>query len=110
MISEKYFDSQEGLVVVPNSDLKPEYAYGGELGVTISIEESVIFDGSAYYTYLDNALVRKGFAVSGASEMYYDGDISEIQAIQNASKSWIYGFEVGFKNSVFKSLKVHHSV
>ena len=43
----KIFDSQEGLVVVPNSDLKPEYAYGGELGVTISIEESVIFDGSA---------------------------------------------------------------
>ena len=101
----KIFDSQEGLVVVPNSNLKPEYAYGGELGVTVNIEESVIFDGSAYYTYLDNALVRKGFAVSGATQMYYDGDISEIQAIQNASKSWIYGFEAGLNIRFSKALK-----
>ena len=101
----KIFDSQEGLVVVPNSNLKPEYAYGGELGVTVNIEESVIFDCSAYYTYLDNALVRKGFAVSGATQMYYDGDISEIQAIQNASKSWIYGFEAGLNIRFSKALK-----
>ena len=101
----KIFDSQEGLVVVPNSDLKPEYAYGGELGLTVNLKESVIFDGSVYYTYLDNALVRNNFAVSGASEMYYDGDISEIQAIQNASKSWIYGFEVGSKIRFSKALK-----
>ena len=39
----KIFDSQEGLVVVPNSDLKPEYAYGGELGLTVNLKESVIF-------------------------------------------------------------------
>ena len=101
----KIFDPQEGLVVVPNSDLKPEYAYGGELGVTINSEESVIFDCSAYYTYLDNALVRKGYAVSGASVMYYDGDVNDIQAIQNASKSWIYGFEVGSKIRFSKALK-----
>ena len=102
----KIFDSQEGLVVVPNSDLKPEYAYGGELGVTVNIEESVIFDCSAYYSYLENALVRKSFTVSGASEMYYDGDISEIQAVQNASKSWIYGFEAGLKVRFSKALKL----
>ena len=43
----KIFDSQEGLVVVPNSNLKPEYAYGGELGCTINLNESIIFDRSA---------------------------------------------------------------
>jgi len=101
----KIFDSQEGFVVVPNSDLKPEYAYGGELGVTVNIEESVIFDCSAYYTYLDNALVRKSFAVGGVTEMEYDGILSEIQAIQNASKSWIYGFEAGLKVRFSKALK-----
>ena len=40
----KIFDPHEGAVVVPNSNLKPEYAYGGEFGVVINIEESVIFD------------------------------------------------------------------
>ena len=69
------------------------------------MKESIIFDGSAYYTYLDNALVRKNFAVAGATEMEYDGGSSEIQAIQNASKSWIYGFEAGLKVQFLKDLK-----
>ena len=34
----KVFDSEPGSVVVPNANLKPEYAYGGELGVTFNFE------------------------------------------------------------------------
>ena len=101
----KIFDPQDGLVVVPNGNLKPEYAYGGELGMTINLKKSVIFDCSAYYTYLKNALVRKSFEVYGISEMYYDGAVSDIQAIQNASKSWIYGFEAGLKIQFSKALE-----
>jgi len=101
----KIFESEPGLIVVPNSNLKPEYAYGAELGVTINLKEFIIFDGSAYYTYLDKALVRKSFVVDGVSQMEYDGDLSEIQAIQNASKSWIYGFEAGLKVRLLKDLK-----
>lgn len=101
----KIFDPHEGVVVVPNGNLKPEYAYGTEFGVAINIEESVIFDCSAYYTYLENALVRKSFHIHGLSELYYDEDMSEIQAIQNASKSWICGFEAGLKIQFSKALK-----
>ena len=101
----KIFDSEPGLIVVPNSNLKPEYAYGGELGVTVNLNESVVFDLSSYYTYLDNALIRKGFSISGETEIEYDFELSEIQAIQNASKSWIYGFEAGLKARFSKTLK-----
>ena len=101
----KIFESEPGLIVVPNNNLKPEYAYGAELGVTINLKESIIFDGSVYYTYLDNALVRKSLVVDGVSQMEYDGDLSEIHAIQNASKSWIYGFEAGLKLRLSKDLK-----
>jgi len=101
----KMFESEPGLVVVPNSNLKPEYAYGGELGLTVNLNESVIFDASTYYTYLDNALVRKNFTVHGESVMEYDGELSDIQAIQNASRSWIYGFEAGLKVRFSKALK-----
>ena len=101
----KIFESEPGLVVVPNSKLKPEYAYGGELGVTVNLDESLVFDCSAYYTYLDNALVRKKFVVEGESVMEYYGESSEIQAIQNASKSWIYGFEAGLKARLLKALE-----
>jgi hemoglobin/transferrin/lactoferrin receptor protein len=37
--------------------------------------------------------------------MYYDGAVSDIQAIQNASKSWIYGFEAGLKIQFSKALE-----
>ncbi len=91
----KVFDSEPGAVVVPNHDLKPEYAYGLELGVKFNFENKVILDMATYYTYLDNTLVRRDFNLNGKSEVMYDGEMSTVQAIQNAAESRIYGFEVG---------------
>lgn len=102
----KIFDSEPGAVIVPNSDLKPEYAYGGELGLTLNFNENIIFDLATYYTYLDNALVRRDFSVDGETEFVYDGELSSVQAIQNASKAWIYGFEAGIKISFGQYFKI----
>ena len=102
----KIFDSEPGSVVVPNANLKPEYAYGGELGTTINFNDFLILDLDTYYTYLDNALVRRNFEINGESEIMYDGEISNVQAIQNASKAWIYGFEAGLKVNFSDQLKL----
>lgn len=101
----KIFDSAPGMVVVPNSDLKPEYAYGGELGVTLNFYNDIVLDFATYYTYLDNALVRRDFSINGQTEIIYDGELSTVQAIQNASKAWIYGFEAGIKVSFTQALQ-----
>ena len=102
----KVFDSEPGAVVVPNADLKSEYAYGGELGVLLNFNDKVVIDLATYYTYLDNALVRRDFAINGETQMMYDGVLSDIQAIQNASKAWIYGFEAGVKFNFTETLKL----
>lgn len=102
----KIFDSEPGSVVVPNNNLKPEYAYGGELGLALNFNNTVVLDLSTYYTYLDNALVRRDFSVNGETEIIYDGELSNVQAIQNASKAWIYGFEAGVKINFSKYLKL----
>ncbi|WOD44898.1 TonB-dependent receptor plug domain-containing protein [Hwangdonia lutea] len=102
----KVFDSEPGSVVVPNENLKPEYAYGGELGLKLSFSDDFILDMSTYYTYLDNALVRRHYNLNGETQIMYDGELSQVQAIQNASKAWIYGFEVGLDINVTKSLKL----
>ncbi len=91
----KVFDSEPGSVVVPNNNLKAEYAYGGELGLKLNFENKVILDMATYYTFLDNALIRRDFELNGQTEIIYDGELSTVQAIQNASRAWIYGFEVG---------------
>lgn len=102
----KVFDSEPGSVVVPNDNLKPEYAYGGELGLMLNFENVVIIDFGTYYTFLDNALVRRDYTINGESEIIYDGELSNVQAIQNASKAWIYGFEFGLKINVSNNLKL----
>ena len=102
----KVFDSEPGSVVVPNNNLNPEYAYGGELGLKLNFDNALIIDMATYYTFLDNALVRRDFTLNGQSQVMYDGELSNVQAIQNASKSWIYGFEVGVRVNFNKQLKL----
>lgn len=102
----KVFDSEPGSVVVPNNNLKPEYAYGGELGLKLDFDKKFVLDLSTYYTYLDNALVRSNYTLNGETQIMYDGKLSNIQAMQNAAKSWIYGFEMGLKATLTKQLKI----
>lgn len=102
----KVFDSQPGMVVAPNPHLSPEHAYGGELGLTINIDDSVLFDFSTYYTYLHNAMARDNFSINGVSEIEYDGELSEIQAIQNNSEAWVTGFEAGLRARLSKALEI----
>ncbi len=102
----KLFDSEPGSVVVPNNDLKPEYAYGGELGLKLNFDNVVVLDMATYYTYLDNALVRRDFSLNGQTEIEYDGELSNVQAIQNAAFARVYGFEVGMVVNFCESLKL----
>lgn len=102
----KVFDSEPGSVVVPNEDLKPEYAYGGELGLSLNFENAIVLEAASYYTYLDNALVRRAGDLNGETEIIYDGEWSNVQSIQNASKSWIYGFEIGVKVNFSNAIKL----
>ena len=102
----KVFDSEPGSVVVPNKNLKAEYAYSGELGLKLNFNNKVVLDLATYYTFLDNALIRRNYEINGETEIMYDGELSNVQAIQNASKAWIYGFEVGLEVNFSKQLKL----
>lgn len=102
----KVFDSEPGAVVVPNDHLKPEYAYGGELGLLLNFDNVVLLDLVTYYTYLDNTLVRQDYTLNGESEIIYDGELSTVQAIQNASEAHIYGFELGLKINFSDAFKL----
>ena len=102
----KVFDSQPGVVVLPNPNLKPEYAYGAELGLNMNFDDSLLLDISSYYTYLDNAMIRDHYVVNGLSQLIYDGEISTTQSIQNSSKAWIYGFEFGLNARFSRALEL----
>ena len=93
----KIFDSEPGAVVVPNPELEPEYAYNVDFGIRKNFSDKIVFKASAYYTYLVDALVRRDYTFNGHSEIEYQGELSQVQAIQNAAKSYVYGFEFGLE-------------
>ena len=95
----KIFDSEPGSVVVPNPNLKPEYSYNGELGVRLNFVDNLTIDLATYYTFLNNALVRRDFTLNGETEIEYQGEPSNVQAIQNAANAKVYGFEAGLEYS-----------
>ena len=101
----KIFDSEPGSVVVPNPDLNPEFSYTGELGANLNFENVVKVDVTGYLTFLEDALVRRDFSLNGQTEIIYQGELSNVQAIQNGGKAEIYGFEAGVEINFNENLQ-----
>lgn len=91
----KVFDFVSGEVVVPNTSLKAEYAYNGEINVSKILKDIIKVDLTGFYTYLDNAMVRRPFQVNGQDSILYNGQMSQVNAIQNAASGTVYGFNLG---------------
>lgn len=89
----KVFDSTPGSVTVPNPDLAAETAYNAEVALTRVWGNVLKLDVAAYYTYLKNAMVRRPFTFNGQDSIVYAGELSRVEAIQNAAKATVYGFQ-----------------
>tara|TARA_R110000796_G_scaffold10530_3_gene34963 strand:+ start:120285 stop:122711 length:2427 start_codon:yes stop_codon:yes gene_type:complete len=103
----KIFDSEPGSVVVPNPDLEPEYAYNLEVGIQKNFNDRLMLKGASFYTYLVDALVRRDFQFNGNNEIMYNGELHNVQAIQNAAKAYVYGFEFGLDAFLTENLSVN---
>jgi len=98
----KVFDSEPGSVVVPNPDLKAEKAYNLELGMAKVFNEHLKIDITGYYTHLIDAMVRRDFTINGLDSISYSGELSKVQAIQNASHAYVWGIQAGFELKILK--------
>jgi hemoglobin/transferrin/lactoferrin receptor protein len=93
----KVFDSEPGNVVVPNPDLKPEYARNIEIGIIRSFPGKASIEITAFYTRLKDAMVRRDFSLNGQDSILYDGTLSKVEALVNAEAANIYGGTVAFE-------------
>lgn len=91
----KVFDSAPGAVTVPNPNLSAEYVYNYELGFVKIIDEQLKIDAAFYYTFLENSMVRRAFKFNGLDSIIYDGEMSKVEAIQNAANTIVYGIQIG---------------
>jgi len=93
----KVFDSEPGAVTVPNPDLEAETAYTVDVSMGKVFNERLKFDASVYYTFLDRAMVRRNFTLNGQDSILYAGELSQVQAIQNAAQSQVYGVQASLE-------------
>ncbi len=91
----KVFDSEPGAVVVPNPDLSAEKVYNGEVGITKVFGDIVKVNMTGFYTWLNDAMVRRDFTLNGEDSIMYDGELSRVQAIQNAAHAVVWGIQAG---------------
>lgn len=100
----KVFDSTPGSVVIPNPDLKAEYAYNYELGIAKIFGDVLKIDVTGYYTNLENAMVRRNSTLNGQSQIDYNGTLSQVQSIQNAAVATVIGLQAGLELKIAKGL------
>lgn len=96
----KVFESVPGSVIVPNPDLKPEYTYNLDLGVSKTINNTVTFGINGFYTWYKQAITTQLGTFNGNSEIMYDGQLSQVTMNVNAKEAYIYGMS-GYLNSNF---------
>ena len=88
----KVFESTTGIVIVPNSDLRPEKTINTEAGMTKIFGGQTIWENSVFYTKLIDAIITDKFKFNGQDSIYYDGQLSSVFANQNKQKAYLFGF------------------
>ncbi|MCC6601025.1 MAG: TonB-dependent receptor [Crocinitomicaceae bacterium] len=93
----KVFDSEPGSVVVPNPSVNAEYVWNGEFNLAKIFDNNVKVELTGFYSVLNNALVRRDFTLNGQDSIVYDGEMSKVQAIQNAASATVFGAVVNIE-------------
>lgn len=101
--ASKVFDSGDGIVVVPSAELKPEMLYTADLGLIKNVGENLQLELSGYYSVLRNALIRQPFQFNGQDSILFEGELSQVNAIQNVEQATVYGWQAAVKYDFDKS-------
>ncbi len=103
----KIFEINSDAIVIPNTELKPEYVYNQEIGWDQSFADSgVQFRLVGYHSYLTNAIVRGETDFNGAESLLFEGQRLELRSQVNARRARIYGGSAQVKVSVSESLDI----
>lgn len=108
----KIFESSTSAkqVVLPNSNLKPEYTYNLDAAVTHKLSNHISFDFNGFYTLFRNAIIKAPFKLNGQDSILYNGVKSQVLASQNVNKANLYGFTAGLNVKISSHLSFNTSI
>ncbi len=92
---------RRGDVTVPNIHLRPEYAYNAEIGLLKYFDEKSSFLGiTAYYTLLNNYILREDFILNGSSTILFEGEEANVVANVNKGNAYVVGSTLKMKTRI----------
>jgi len=106
----KVFDSEPGRVIVPNEGLKPEYVANADLGLVWKAHDRFRLEITGFYSWLWNAMVRRPFLFNGQDSILYEGELSQVEALVNADRAWVYGVTSSLQWNIYDGLSLKSSL
>lgn len=108
----RVFESSTALkrVIIPNPDIKPEYTYNLDLGITQRIADKIKFDVTGFYTLFKNAIGLASYRLNGQDSILYNGVTSAVYANRNVKKAYTYGFNTNLTVELTKQLSFFGTV
>ena len=102
--------TQMGNLIVPNPNLKPEYTYNADFGISKTIQKKVTIETTSFYTFYRNAITTGRGTLYGDSLTIYNGDTAIVSTSVNAAKAFLYGFSGQFTAHLNGILDISSSI
>ena len=91
--------------ILPNENLKPEYSYNGELGISKTFDGYIQINTNFFITYLTNAIVRTEYSLPDIGDsLLYDNDNYRIITNSNAEEALIRGISLSVLSDLNSNL------
>jgi hemoglobin/transferrin/lactoferrin receptor protein len=97
-------------IVVPNPDIKPEYTYNIDLGVSQVIAEKLKIEVTGFYTWFRQAIVLAAFRYQGRDSIVYNGVNSQVIANQNRNQAYLYGMNANVAADITRNFSVSSTI
>lgn len=108
----KVFESSTAAkrVLIPNTDINPEYTYNFDLGFSQTVPGKAMFELTAFYTLFSNAIASAPFKLNGQDSIIYNGVKSAVYASQNVNKAYIRGLNARLKLELGKRISLDNTI
>ena len=114
----KVFESEDGTLIVPNNELKPEQVSNVEATIERKFNNKTSLALNGYYMNYTNALTTSKALFNGQDSVLYDYDITDtipatlwgVYSTTNATQAYIYGGNISLNSQVNDHFSIQSSV
>ncbi|AEA45182.1 TonB-dependent receptor plug domain-containing protein [Fluviicola taffensis] len=103
-------NNTSGKLVVPNTNLKPETVYSGELGISYRYKDNIQVSALGYYSRIENVIAILPSTLNGSDTAFYNNNYVDVYSAKNANYGIVYGAEGSIKAQFLKHWVVTSSI